>query len=126
MNGSIPDIDHCAIKGQKNSTGKLYIIFPLYLSLCSCLSVENNYQAQAAVPLRMETHAGEDVAVFAKGPQAHLLHGVHEQNYIPHVMAYAGCFGQNREQCLAHDGAPGLRPIFSSIATLFTVIRILC
>ncbi|KAG8142233.1 hypothetical protein E2320_006175 [Naja naja] len=27
-----------------------------------------NYQAQSAVPLRMETHGGEDVAVFAKAP----------------------------------------------------------
>lgn len=135
-----PPIDkqlHSATKGQKLNGEPLSHLFPLYLSAvknnifyilspCSCLSVENNYQAQAAVPLSMETHGGEDVAVFAKGPLAHLLHGVHEQNYIPHVMAYAGCIGQNREHCLAHDGAPGLRPILSSIATLFTVIRILC
>uniref|UniRef100_A0A8C2SDP1 Alkaline phosphatase n=1 Tax=Capra hircus TaxID=9925 RepID=A0A8C2SDP1_CAPHI len=59
----------------------------------------NNYQAQSAVPLRHETHGGEDVAVFAKGPMAHLLHGVHEQNYIPHVMAYAACIGANRDHC---------------------------
>lgn len=94
--------------------------------LCPWLSEENNYQAQAAVPLSMETHGGEDVAVFAKGPLAHLLHGVHEQNYIPHVMAYAGCIGQNREHCDTRSGAPGLRPILSSIVTLFTVSRILC
>lgn len=59
----------------------------------------NNYQAQSAVPLRHETHGGEDVAVFAKGPMAHLLHGVHEQNYIPHVMAYASCIGANLDHC---------------------------
>ncbi|NWI21365.1 PPBT protein, partial [Crypturellus soui] len=64
-----------------------------------------NYQAQAAVPLRQETHGGEDVAVFAKGPMAHLLHGVREQNYIPHAMAYAACIGANREHCGA--GARG-------------------
>uniref|UniRef100_A0A8C5SC46 Alkaline phosphatase n=1 Tax=Laticauda laticaudata TaxID=8630 RepID=A0A8C5SC46_LATLA len=64
-----------------------------------------NYQAQSAVPLRMETHGGEDVAVFAKGPMAHLLHGVHEQNYIPHVMAYAACIGENPAHC--HSGTPG-------------------
>ncbi|XP_069598952.1 alkaline phosphatase, tissue-nonspecific isozyme [Ranitomeya imitator] len=58
-----------------------------------------SYQSQSAVPLRQETHAGEDVAVFAKGPMAHLLHGVHEQNYIPHVMAYAACIGENRDHC---------------------------
>lgn len=59
----------------------------------------SSYQAQSAVPLRQETHGGEDVAVFAKGPMAHLLHGVHEQNYIPHVMAYASCVGQNLKHC---------------------------
>ncbi|XP_062821827.1 alkaline phosphatase, tissue-nonspecific isozyme [Anolis carolinensis] len=67
-----------------------------------------NYQAQSAVPLRMETHGGEDVAVFAKGPMAHLLHGVHEQNYIPHVMAFAACIGENRDHC--RSGAPPRGP----------------
>ncbi|XP_048470864.1 alkaline phosphatase-like [Rhincodon typus] len=69
---------------------------------------ENNYLAQSAVPLRQETHGGEDVAIFAKGPMAHLFHSVHEQNYIPHVMAYAACIGQNREHCaeFEHGSCP--------------------
>lgn len=46
---------------------------------------------QAAVPLDSETHGGEDVAIYAKGPMSHLFHGVKEQNYIAHVMAYAAC-----------------------------------
>lgn len=72
---------------------------------------ENNYQAQAAVPLKWETHGGEDVAVFSRGPMAHLLHGVQEQNYIPHVMAYAACIGQNKNHCPAAIGhAPALGP----------------
>ncbi|KAM9298947.1 alkaline phosphatase-like isoform 2-T2 [Gastrophryne carolinensis] len=58
-----------------------------------------NYQAQSAVPLHEETHGGEDVPVFAKGPMAHLVHGVHEQNYIAHVMAYASCVGRNQKHC---------------------------
>ncbi|CAB1443495.1 unnamed protein product [Pleuronectes platessa] len=32
-----------------------------------------------------------DVAIFAKGPMSHLFHGVQEQSYIAHVMAYAAC-----------------------------------
>lgn len=87
---------------------------------------ENNYQAQAAVPLSMETHGGEDVAVFAKGPLAHLFHGVHEQNYIPHVMAYAACIGQNREHCISRGGTVALKPALSSIAALLTIARFLC
>ncbi|KAM9759634.1 alkaline phosphatase, tissue-nonspecific isozyme isoform 1-T2 [Menidia menidia] len=86
----------------------------------------SNYQAQSAVPLALETHGGEDVAVFAKGPLAHLLHGVQEQNYIPHVMAYAACIGQNREHCLSTGGTVGLQPVFSSIAAILTVARLLC
>ncbi|XP_063162376.1 intestinal-type alkaline phosphatase 1-like [Candoia aspera] len=51
---------------------------------------DNTYHQQAAVPLVSETHGGEDVAIMAKGPMAHLFHGVQEQSYIAHVMAYAG------------------------------------
>ncbi|XP_006782967.1 alkaline phosphatase, tissue-nonspecific isozyme [Neolamprologus brichardi] len=86
----------------------------------------NNYQAQAAVPLNAETHGGEDVAVFAKGPLAHLLHGVHEQNYIPHVMAYAACIGQNREHCMSPSGSAGLRPAFSIVAVILSAAGLLC
>ncbi len=34
-------------------------------------------------------HAGEDVPVYARGPQAHLLTGTVESNFIYQVMAYA-------------------------------------
>lgn len=56
-------------------------------------SASKHYTYQSAVPLSAETHGGEDVAIFARGPMAHLFHGVREQNYIPHVMAYASCVG---------------------------------
>jgi alkaline phosphatase len=47
---------------------------------------DQGFHQEALVPLSAETHAGEDVAIFANGPKAHLLHGVQEQNYIFHVM----------------------------------------
>ncbi|KAJ7306540.1 hypothetical protein JRQ81_009902 [Phrynocephalus forsythii] len=83
-----------------------------------------NYQAQSAVPMRMETHGGEDVAVFAKGPMAHLLHGVHEQNYIPHVMAYAACIGDNRDHCRTSGGVPprGRSGPLTATSTLFSFL----
>lgn len=56
---------------------------------------------QAAVPLDAETHGGEDVAIYAKGPMAHLFHGVKEQNYVAHVMAYAACLEPYRK-CPPH------------------------
>ena len=36
-----------------------------------------------------ETHAGEDVPIYAKGPRAALFYGVKEQNYIYHAIAEA-------------------------------------
>jgi alkaline phosphatase len=53
-------------------------------------TVENsNYLQEAIIPLGAETHAAEDVAIFAGGPKAHLFHGIVEQNVIYHVMAEA-------------------------------------
>ncbi|XP_038039473.2 intestinal-type alkaline phosphatase [Anas platyrhynchos] len=52
---------------------------------------DKDYRQQAAVPLDLETHSGEDVVVMAQGPMAHLFHGVQEQHYIAHAMAYAAC-----------------------------------
>ncbi|NXX84367.1 PPBT protein, partial [Urocolius indicus] len=84
-----------------------------------------DYQAQSAVPLRQETHGGEDVAVFAQGPMAHLLHGVHEQNYIPHAMAYAACIGSNRAHC---TNAAASRPAATATLLLpfLTLLLLLC
>jgi alkaline phosphatase len=48
-----------------------------------------NYFQEAAVPLGAETHAGEDVGIYATGPMAHLVHGSMEQNWIFHVMREA-------------------------------------
>jgi len=47
------------------------------------------FQQEAAVPLSSETHAGEDVGIYATGPMAHLVHGSMEQNWIFHVMREA-------------------------------------
>ncbi|XP_050834010.1 intestinal-type alkaline phosphatase [Serinus canaria] len=54
-------------------------------------AMQFDYQPQAAVPLESETHGGEDVAILARGPMAHLFHGVQEQTYVAHAMAYAAC-----------------------------------
>lgn len=47
------------------------------------------YMQEAVLPLASETHGGEDVAIYATGPQAHLIHGVQEQHVIFHVMKRA-------------------------------------
>ncbi|CAG9789034.1 unnamed protein product [Diatraea saccharalis] len=50
------------------------------------------WRTHADVPLGSETHGGDDVAVFARGPHHHMFAGLYEQSQIPHLMAYAGCF----------------------------------
>lgn len=58
-----------------------------------------DYLQLSAVPRDSESHGGEDVSIYAKGPMAHLFQGVHEQNYIAHAMAYASCVGPNKKHC---------------------------
>ena len=52
-------------------------------------ATDPDYIQQALIPMSSETHSGEDVAVFARGPWAHLFGGVIEQNVIFHVMNHA-------------------------------------
>ncbi|XP_017054441.1 membrane-bound alkaline phosphatase-like [Drosophila ficusphila] len=44
-------------------------------------------------------HSGEDVGIFASGPQSHLFTGVMQQSTIPHLMAYASCIGSGQKVC---------------------------
>ncbi|XP_049957900.1 membrane-bound alkaline phosphatase-like [Schistocerca serialis cubense] len=60
---------------------------------------DKEYEFPSMVPLFVETHGGDDVAVLSRGPWSHLLTGVFEQNYIPHVMAYAACVGNGLTAC---------------------------
>ncbi|WP_334078392.1 alkaline phosphatase [Microbulbifer sp. M83] len=48
------------------------------------------FHQEALVPTEAETHGGEDVGIWARGPGAHLLSGTREQSYIFHVMARSG------------------------------------
>jgi alkaline phosphatase len=73
-----------------------------------------NFLQEAAVPLGSETHAAEDVGIYAQGPGAHAFQGVVEQNVIFHVMAqnqkeistffcalFGGCGKNERKAALA-------------------------
>lgn len=62
-------------------------------------TTELGYKPLAAVPVTYETHGGEDVAAYAIGPMSHLLHRVHEQSYLAHVMGFASCIGPYKDNC---------------------------
>ena len=56
------------------------------------------FHQEAVVPLGSETHAGEDVGVYATGPGAHLVTGTNEQSLIFHIMDYSADLIINAEK----------------------------
>ena len=71
-----------------------------------------DYRQLSQIPAQDSFHGGEDVAVFATGPMAHLFHGVHEQSYVAHVMGHAACMGPYAGKCDVpgrNSGGPVLR-----------------
>ncbi len=52
-------------------------------------AVAPSYRQTAATPLSTETHSGEDVPVYARGPGAQWVHGTFEQNVIYWIMRSA-------------------------------------
>ena len=52
-------------------------------------SEDKDFVQQAVIPAEDDTHGGEDVPVYARGPGAENVHGVIEQNEIFHVIARA-------------------------------------
>ena len=52
-------------------------------------TTDQGFHSETLVPLSDETHAGEDVAIYAIGPGSDLVRGVMEQHLIYHVMMEA-------------------------------------
>ncbi|MBH0047621.1 alkaline phosphatase [Pseudoalteromonas sp. NZS11_1] len=59
------------------------------------------FHQEALVPMGSETHAGEDVGVYAMGPGAHLVTGTNEQSFLFHVMDFAADFVKTADEKLA-------------------------
>ena len=92
--GQISDVDSNGLPyttlGYQNGPGYRAGGRPM---LTDAITTQLDFLQEAAIPLGSETHAGEDVAIYAKGPKAHLVRGSMEQNWIFHVMREA--FGFN-------------------------------
>jgi len=65
-----------------------------------------NFLQEAAIPLESETHAAEDVAIYARGPGAHAFQGTVEQNVVFHVMAQSQRL-TSPFYCSLFGGCPG-------------------
>ncbi|KAK2718964.1 alkaline phosphatase-like isoform X2 [Artemia franciscana] len=74
-----------------------------FMNLTGFDTTNKEYLQRSSVYQADSSHAGEDVPVYAIGPMAHMLHGVHEQSYIAHVMGYAAEMGPYSKQTLAMD-----------------------
>lgn len=73
------------------------------------------YLQQSTVPLEYATYGGEDVPIMARGPMAHLFHGVREQHYIAHVIRYVLCIGDSTKHCEEGHKAPGIVGYLGSV-----------
>ncbi|WAR13536.1 PPBT-like protein [Mya arenaria] len=97
-----PIVDNMALDNQPYTT-LMYTNGPNAQSVRANLTFRNTqykeFQQQSTVPLSSETHGGEDVAIYAQGPMAHLVTGVKEQNVIAYVMAHAACVGDTGIPC---------------------------
>jgi len=58
------------------------------------------FHQEALIPLGSETHAGEDIAIYGKGPGAHLVSGTNEQSVVFHVMNKAAKLQEKAEDAL--------------------------
>ncbi|XP_015752481.1 PREDICTED: alkaline phosphatase, tissue-nonspecific isozyme-like [Acropora digitifera] len=79
-------------------------------------TAHKDYLQQATVLLDYESHASEDVGIFAEGPGAYLFHGVVEQQYVFHVMDYALCLSESKQKSCDRHISRGGKPRTSSEA----------
>ena len=95
-----PDNEMLAGQSAPPYTTLSYANGPGYLAefpdLTDVDTTDRSYRQIASVPLPLETHAGEDVAVFAEGLGAQDIRGVMEQNRIFHAM-HKALFGAGEQ-----------------------------
>lgn len=73
----------------RNEQGQTVCDCPPRADLSAEDTAANDFRQQSLVPGNSETHGGEDVAIYARGPWAHLVQGTMEQNAVYWVMAKA-------------------------------------
>ncbi|XP_022104181.1 alkaline phosphatase-like isoform X2 [Acanthaster planci] len=81
-----------------------------------------DFAQPAIIPMDDESHAGEDVAIYANGPMSHLFHSTHEQHYIAHVVKYAACLN-SQGHCKTSNAPPckKLSPAYLALSSVLVV-----
>lgn len=101
--GGTSGFDHLKYFTLSYANGRGYYpnrnIFGDRLIPSEIIQSKSNFTYPTTVPLKVETHGSDDVAVYASGPRSHLFSGSYEQNVIPHIMAYAACIGNGLTAC---------------------------
>jgi alkaline phosphatase len=103
----VPAVDGNAVQPSVDTNGMAYTTLgyangpgyrgPVARNLTGVDTTALNFLQEAAVPMGSETHAGEDVGIWARGPKAYLVRGSMEQNWIFHVMREALFGAQSAE-----------------------------
>ncbi|XP_044759337.1 membrane-bound alkaline phosphatase-like isoform X2 [Coccinella septempunctata] len=92
MGGPVPVLSYANGPGYKmTNNGTLYNF--------TADKIDMDYKYPVLYKTVVETHGGDDVLIYARGPWSHLFQGVMEQNAIPHLMAYASCVGSKSTAC---------------------------
>ena len=74
---------------KRDEKGQMACDCPPRADLSAVDTTADDFRQQALVPGGSETHGGEDVAIYARGPWAHLVQGTMEENAVYWVMAKA-------------------------------------
>lgn len=82
-------------------------------------------QYSAGVPLEYESHAADDVGIYASGPWSHLFQGSYELSVVGMAMAYAGELGPYEEVPTNTEEVPTTTEENSGSSLIFYPILIL-
>jgi alkaline phosphatase len=89
--------------GSETNADKVYYTEPFMgrADLTQIDTQSSGFHQEAMIAKRSESHSGEDVAVYATGPGAHLVSGTQEQSGVFHIMNFAANLAGKAETALS-------------------------
>ena len=89
--------------GSETNADKVYYTEPFMgrPDLTQIDTQSSGFHQEAMIAKRSESHSGEDVAVYATGPGAHLVSGTQEQSGVFHIMNFAANLAGKAETALS-------------------------